>query len=181
MASVPTLTGESSGIEAVRRANWIAIAVATLLMMFSYLFYGASFIDEEGEQAGIDLEVAFIGLAIAPFVFVALGFLSRNPLAPLRVMQAMGLLLVVGLVIGFVDPLLGASVGFCVGGALVLNRPAIARVGYWRAAAVVFTASYVLLLLVVAPPAGVFTGGLLPLMMIGFADEYAAWSAARQS
>jgi hypothetical protein len=177
---VPTLTGATAGIDAVRRANWIAIAVSTLLMMFSYLIYGAAFIDDEGEQAGIDLRFAFIGLAIAPFVFIALGFLSRNPLAPKRVLQAMGLLLLVGLAIGFLDPLLGASIGFCVGGALVLNRPAIERVTYWRSAAVVFTAAYVLVLLIVLPPAGVFTGGLLPLMMIGFADEYAAWSAARQ-
>jgi len=31
---------------------------------------------------------------------------------------------------------------------------------------------------VVATPAGIFTGGLLPLLMLGFADEYAAWRAA---
>lgn len=175
------MTGARTGIEAVRRANWTAIAVATLLMMFSYLTYGAAFIDDSGEHTGVDLRFAFIGLAIAPFVFIALGFLSRNPLAPKRVLQAMGLLVLIGLGIGFLDPLLGASVAFGVGGALVLNRPAVARVMYWRAAAVAFTALYVLFLFIVAPPAGVFTGGLLPLMMIGFADEYAAWSAARQS
>jgi len=38
---------------------------------------------------------------------------------------------------------------------------------------------YMSILLIVVPPAGVFTGGVLPLMMIGFADEYAAWSADR--
>lgn len=148
-------------------------------MMFSYFTYAASFVDAEGDRSGVQLEFAAIGLAIAPFVFIALGFISRNPQAPKRVLQAMGLLLLVGLSIGLVDPLLGASTGFCLGGALVLNRPDVSRTMFWRFGAVGFTAIYTLVLLVVALPAGVFTGAVLPLMMIGFADEYAAWSAAR--
>jgi hypothetical protein len=36
-------------------------------------------------------------------------------------------------------------------------------------------------LLVVATPAGVFTGGLLPLLMLGFADEYTAWRAGQEA
>jgi hypothetical protein len=31
----------------------------------------------------------------------------------------------------------------------------------------------------VATPAGVFAGGLLPLMALGFADEFTYWKAAR--
>jgi len=172
-----------AGIEAVRRTNWIAIVVATVLMMFSTLAYAAAFAmdDDGGQRSSVDLRLAFVGLAVAPFVFVVLGFLSRNPLAPKRVLQAMGLLLVVGLPIGLLDPLVGAATGFCLGGAIVLNRPAVDRVTYWRAGAVIFTFLYVLVLIVVVPPAGVFTGALLPLIMIGFADEYAAWSAERSS
>ena len=40
---------------------------------------------------------------------------------------------------------------------------------------------YVPLLLLVITPAGVFTGGLLPLIMLGFADEYGAWRAAQRA
>jgi hypothetical protein len=172
-----------AGIDAVRRNNWIAMAVATVLMMFSTFAYAAAFAagDDAGEGSSVDLRLAFVGLAVAPFVFVALGFLSRNPRAPRRVLIAMGLLLVVGLAVGLIDPLLGAAVGFGLGGVLVLNRPDVERVMYWRLAAVAFTAIYVLVLLVIAPPAGVFTGAVLPLIMIGFADEYAAWSAERFS
>lgn len=148
-------------------------------MMFSYFTYAASFVDSEGERAGIQLQLAAIGLAIAPFVFIALGFLSRNPTAPKRVLQAMGLLLLTGLSIGLIDPLLGAATGFGLGGALVLNRPDVSRTMFWRIGAVGFTSLYTLVLLVVALPAGVFTGGVLPLVMIGFADEYAARSATR--
>ena len=167
--------------EGVRRRNWTAIAWATPLMMFSYFSYGAAFIDSEGDRSGFQLELAAIGLAIAPFVFVVLGFVSRNPLAPKRVLQAMGLLLLVGLSIGLLDPLLGAATGFCLGGALVLNRSDIPRLTFWRLGAVFFTMLYMLVLLVVAAPAGIFTGAVIPLVMIGFADEYAAWSATRST
>jgi hypothetical protein len=171
------------GIEAVRRRNWIAVAVATPLMMFSTFAYAAAFTvdDAAGARWSFDLRLAFVGLAVAPFVFVALGFLSRNPHAPKRVLQAMGLLLLVGLPVGLLDPLVGAATGFALGGAMVLNRPAVERVVYWRLAAVGFTFVYVFVLIVVIPPAGVFTGAVLPLIMIGFADEYAAWSAERSS
>ncbi len=152
-----------------------------MLMAFSTFAYAAAFVGDADERGSVDLRLAFIGLAVAPFVFVALGFLSRNPVAPKRVLQAMGLLLLVGLPIGLIDPVTGAATGFCLGGAVVLNRPAIERVMYWRIAAVVFTSVYVLVLIVVVPPAGVFTAAILPLMMIGAADEYAAWSAERSS
>lgn len=167
--------------QGIRRRNWIAIAWATPLMMFSYFSYGAAFVDSEGDRSGFQLELAAIGLAIAPFVFIVLGFVSRNPTAPKRVLQAMGLLLLVGLSIGLLDPLLGAAVGFCLGGALVLNRPDVARLMSWRFGAVAFTTMYMLVLLVVAAPAGIFAGAVIPLMMIGFADEYAAWSAGRHA
>jgi hypothetical protein len=148
-------------------------------MIVSYFAYAASFVDADGERSAIQLDLAAIGLAIAPFVFVMLGFVSRNPQAPKRVLQAMGLLLVVGLSIGLLDPMLGAAVGFAVGGALVMNRPDVERTMAWRFGAVGFLAVYMLVLLVVAVPAGVFTGAIMPLVMIGFADEYAAWSAGR--
>ncbi len=150
-------------------------------MAFSTFTYAASFVDADGERSSIQPELAMIGLAIAPFAFIALGFISRNPAAPKRVLQAMGLLLVVGLSIGLLDPVFGAAVGFGIGGALVLNRPDIPRLMYWRFGAVVFLAMYTVVLFVVALPAGVLAGALLPFLMIGFADEYAAWSADRSS
>ncbi len=51
---------------------------------------------------------------------------------------------------------------------------------FWRFGTVAFTSLYMLVLLVVPRRRRVFTGAMLPLMMIGFADEYAAWSAARR-
>lgn len=175
----PSTTSVDDAFDRIRRRNWIAIAVATPLMAFSYFTYGASFVDDDAERSSIEPALAMVGLAIAPFAFIALGFVSRNPVAPKRVLQAMGLLLLVGLSVGLLDPLIGASLGFGIGGALVLNRPDLPRLTFWRFGAVGFTAIYTLVLFVIAPPGGVFTGAVLPFIMVGFADEYAAWSAAR--
>ena len=46
----------------------------------------------------------------------------------------------------------------------------------WRIWSVIFTVLYTLALLVALPPAGVFTGGAMPLIMLGLADEYARWA-----
>jgi hypothetical protein len=174
-----TFSGAGGSIEDIRSRNWIAIAVATVLMMFSYFTYAAAFIEDDGGDDGLEPALLFIGLAIAPFVFIAVAFISQNALAPKRVLQAMGLFLVVALSFGLIDPLVGAAAAYCLGGALSLNRPEVERVMRWRLGAVLFTTLYILVLLVVVPPAGVFAGGIVPLMMIGFADEYAAWSASR--
>lgn len=120
-----------------------------------------------------------IALAIAPFAFVAVGFISRNPRAPKRVLRAMGLLLVLGLVGGLLSPILGAAAGFGAGTGLTLNEPDLPDVMRNRMVAVGFVVAYALLLLVLATPAGVMTGALLPPIIIGLADEFTAWRATR--
>jgi hypothetical protein len=176
---VRTASGEPNALDQIRRQNWIAITLATIVMMVSYFSYAAAFVDDTSGERTVEPAPAVVGLAIAPFVFIVLGFVSRNARAPKRVLGAMGLLVAVGLAVGLLDPLVGAATGFCLGGAIVLNRPDVERLMFWRYGAVVFTSFYMLVLLVVAVPAAVFTGAILPLMMIGFADEYAAWSAGR--
>lgn len=145
-------------------------------MMFSYFPYAAAF---SGEDGGIDLILVAISLAVAPFVFVAIGLLSRNPKSPKAVLRSMALLPLVGMSVGLIAPILGASAAFMVGGALTLDRPPVEGVMRWRWMAVAFTIFYLFVLLVAVTPAGVFAGGLVPLLMIGFADEYARWTAAR--
>ena len=161
--------------EEKRRRNWLAIGLGTIAMMFSYFPYAAAFATPEGEPNRIDVGLVGIGLAIAPFVFVVVGFASRNPRAPKRVLQSMGLLILLGFAFGLLSPVLGAAAGFGVGASLCLNPPDFDGVLKRRLWATGFTVFYVLVLLVFLRPAGVFTGGLLPLLMIGFADEYTAW------
>lgn len=120
-----------------------------------------------------------IALAIAPFVFIAVGFISRNPLAPKKVLIAMGLLLGVGLSVGLIAPILGAAAGFGVGIAITLNLPAVERQMRRRLIGVGLAFAYMLLMLFMFPPAGVLAGSILPALSIGFADEYGAWRHTR--
>jgi hypothetical protein len=150
-------------------------------MMFSYFSYAAAFATPEGEPTQIDVGLLGIGIVLAPFVFMTVGFVSRNAQTPKRVLQSMGLLIVLGLALGLLSPVVGAVAGFGVGGSLCLNQPNLDGVMKWRLWATGFTVVYVFFLLLLITPAGVFAGGLVPLLMIGFADEYTAWRAANRA
>ena len=149
--------------------------MATVVMMFSYFPFAAAFASPDGIDGGL----VAIALAVAPLVFVILAFVSRHPRAPRRVLQAMAALLGVGFTVGLFAPVLGAAAGFAVGGALCLNPPDVVEVAKWRISATILMTFYTFILLLFVTPAGVFSGGLLPLMMLGFGDEYALWSAGR--
>jgi hypothetical protein len=149
--------------------------------MFSYFPYAAAFARPEGAPARIDVGLMGIGIVMAPFVFVTVAFVSRNPRAPRRVLQSMGLLPLLGLALGLLSPVLGATAAFGVGGSLCLNQPnlyGVLKKRLWGIAGIVV---YVFFLLVVITPAGVFAGGLLPLLAIGFMDEFGAWRAAQRA
>jgi hypothetical protein len=148
--------------------------------MFSYFPYAAAFIDPGASEVTIDPGLVGIALVVAPFVFVVVGLVSRNPMAPKRVLLSMGLLLALGLALGLISPVLGASAGFGVGVALCLRLPDIPDQMRRRLIAVALAVVYTMLLLFVAPPAGVVTGAIVPTLMVGFADEYGAWRRARR-
>jgi len=149
--------------------------------MFSYFPYAAAFIDD-GSGDGVTVDPALVGVAlvVAPFVFVVVALVSRNAMAPRRILLAMALLLGLGLSIGLISPVLGASAGLGVGTALTLKVPDIPDQMRRRIIAVAFAVAYTMLLLFVAPPAGVLTGAIVPTLMVGFADEYGAWRRARE-
>ena len=158
-----------------RRRSWLAIALATVVMAFSYFSFAGAF-TQPGQT--IDPSLVAVALVTAPFVFILLALVSRFP-APGRVAGAMALLLLLGLSIGLVSPALGAVAGFGAGGALTLRDPGYPGVMRNRWIAVVLVVGYVFILLLTITPAGVFTGALLPLMSLGFADEIAGWRANR--
>lgn len=160
-----------------RRRAWLAITLATVVMVFSYFPFAQAF--ARPAERGIDGGLVAVSLAIAPLVFVALAVVSRNP-SPRRVLQAMGLLLGLGLTFGLVSPVLGAAAGFGAGGALVLRDPGYLGTMRVRLVAVAITVAYTLVLLLTITPAGVFAGALLPLMSLGFADEVTAWRHDRE-
>ncbi len=170
--------GQAAAAE-IKRRNWLAITVATVVMMFSYFPYASSFSTPPSGGVEISPALVGIGLVVAPFVFVIMAFVSRNKWAPRRVLQSMGLLIGLGFSVGLLSPVLGATAAFGVGAVLCLNPPLVRDVYKWRIGATVLTVIYTFLLLIAATPAGVFTGGLLPLLMVGFADEYSTWAYFR--
>ena len=128
--------------------------------MFSYFAYAAAFRSVDG-QPTIDARLVGLAVLIAPFVFVVVALVSRNP-RPKLVLLAMLLLLLIGFSGGLLAPILGASAGFGIGIALVLARPDVDNVLRRRILGVLFAVVYTFVLLIVATPAGVFTGAVLP-------------------
>lgn len=165
----------------LKRRNWLAIALGTVVMIFSYFPYASSFTTLPNGDVDINPALVGVGLVVAPFVFVTLAFVSRNPKAPKRVLQSMILLVGLGFSVGLLAPVLGATAAFASGAVLCLNPPRAANVYKWRIGAAVLTVVYVFILLITATPAGVFSGGLLPLLMVGFADEYSTWAYAKRA
>ena len=170
-------TPRADDLTQFRRRNWTAIGVGTVLAFVASIAYATAFVDEDGRAEEVDFTLVAIALTIVPFVFVAVAFISRNPDAPKRVLQAMLLLLAVALSVGLLEPVLGAATGFAAGGALTLRPPAVPKVASWRVGAVFFTAIYLLVLLIAVPPGGVFAASVVPLAMIGAADEYAIYAS----
>lgn len=151
-------------------------------MMFSYFPYAAAFIPPEGDSGPyIDAGLVAIALALAPLVFVAVGFISRNPSAPKKVLYSLGVLLALGLSLGLLSPIIGAAAGFGAGIALTLNQPDIEGQIKRRMVGVALAIVYMFAMLVFIPPAGVLAGAILPGLMVGFADEYGAWRVERLS
>lgn len=148
--------------------------------MFSYFPYAAAFVRTEGEAGlTVDAGLIAIALALAPLVFVVVGFVSKNPLTPKRTLWSMGLLILIGLSLGLIDPVLGATTGFGIGIALTLRLPDIPGQMKRRMYGVGFAVAYTLLLLLFLTPAGILTGAVFPALMVGFADEYGAWQQSR--
>jgi len=164
----------------VRRRNWLALTLGMIVLLFSYFPYAAAFVPAKGETGPvIEAGLVAVSLALAPLVFIVVGLVSRNPRTPRMVLIGMALLAGLGLSLGLVSPVLGAAAGFGVGIALTLRLPEFPDQMRRRMVGVGLAIAYMLLLLVVATPAGVLTGPILPPLMVGFADEYGAWRQVR--
>ena len=120
-----------------------------------------------------------IALAIAPLAFAGVGLVSARQGTPGKVLQAMGLLVVLALSLGLISPIVGAAAGFGAGIAITLNMPAFEGQMRRRLVGVGLAVAYMSVILLVIPPAGVLAGAVLPGAMVGFADEYGAWRASR--
>lgn len=141
--------------------KWRAITIASILLA------PACWSMLTGEVA----DVAF-GLALVPFVLLALAFLSEHPAAPVATVKAMGLALLVGAVVTAItrDAVTGIVAGVGAGGIVAL-RAEPAQSSRARAVAVVVVAIYAFVLAHTAGAVVLLAAPVLPFTAIGIADH----------
>ena len=126
-------------------------------------------------DAGRDAAVASaVGLILVPVVFLIAAFGTGRADPGFAAFKALGVFIAVSLVGGLVTPALGIGMGFALGGMLVI-KPEGEFVTRSRFIAVAILALYILVLLVVSPPAAVFGVAVLPLFSVALADTMVGW------
>ena len=155
--------------------KWRAITVATLLLApaFWALLGGLVASVSEDEAGAPDPAAALaLGLALIPFVFVVLAFMSAQPRASRAVLRAMGLSLLVGIPVSALaaDAVTGIIAGVGAGGIVALRAD---EDHSWRARAtgVAIAAGYTFVLARTASALVLLPAPIFPLTAIGLADH----------
>lgn len=162
--------------------KWQAITVATVLLVPAFWLLLAGLVADATDAAGGPNPAAAVafGLALVPFVFLALAVMSEHPRAPAAVVRAMGLALLVGAVVfGLVgDAVTGVVAGLGAGGAVALRMDArhTYRARGW---AVVIAAAYTAFLVATTGAMVLFPAPIFPFTALGIADHLAERRAER--
>jgi hypothetical protein len=162
------------------RRKWRAITLATLVLAPAYwsIVAGIVAIGSDDPQAPAPAPLIAFGLAIVPFVFVVLAFLSEHPRAPGAVVRAMGLALLVGIPVSAAAPdaVTGFVAGLGAGGAAALRADPMHG---WRSRAVAVVAvSAGAFLLVRVTDLTLVLAPALPFTALGVADHLSERRAA---
>jgi len=156
------------------RRKWRAITLSTLLLVpaFWTLLAGVVAVSSTSSEAPAAGPMIAFGLAVIPFVFVLLAFLSEHPRAAGAVLRAMVLTLVVGIPVAALAPdvVTGVVAGIGAGGVVAL-RMDLGHTWRSRALAVAVAAVFVFLLVRLAPEVAVILTPILPFTAIGVADH----------
>jgi len=157
--------------------------VGTLIAVISYWAIVFAFVvtDLETNEAEIDTTVSAagpfaLGLALVPFAFMALAFLSNNPRAAGATGKAMVVFVPSGLAFGLFGLPVGLVAGFSMGGAIALRIDAVHRMSLrWVAVGAAILYTFIIGLL--SPQASLFAGGFIPFAASGLADMIAEYQA----
>lgn len=157
------------------RRRWLSLTAATVVMQFAYWPVIASLGTGDTGQAGL----LWFGLAIVPFVYLVLAFASGHRRAPGAAGLAMGLFLLVALPVGLLDLLTGLVAGFGAGAVLALRFDPEQHSRRNRVIAVAAASVYVLALnllqglLPAFGPFAIMSAAVIPMAVVGIADEAA--------
>jgi len=161
--------------------KWRAITIATLVFAPGYWAMLAGLVALASDDTDTEPPAAAIafGLALIPFVFITLAFLSEHPRAPMAVVRSMGLALLVGVVVSAFagDAVTGVIAGVGAGGACSLRRddPQTTRARAW---AVVIAAAYTFVLVRTIGAPALVPAVAFPLTALGIADHVSERRAA---
>ena len=164
--------GASGAAPLPPRKRWRAIVLATLLFVPAYWFLVNGLVASAVAPATGPAALIAFGLAVLPFVFVLLAFVSEHPRAPGAALRAMGLALLVGIPASALagDGVTGLVAGVGAGGIAAL-RADLAHDWKPRALAVLAISVLVYVLLRTAPVLGLLLAPALPFTAIGVADH----------
>jgi hypothetical protein len=155
--------------------KWRAIALATVLLVPAFWAILAGLVSgSDVAEDGPNAPAAFaLGLALIPFVFMVLAFLSAHPRAPGAVVRAMGLTLLVGIPVSALaaDGATGIVAGVGAGGIVAL-RSDPPHTWQSRAVAVAIGAAYTFVLLRTAGAIALLPAPVFPFTGIALADHF---------
>lgn len=179
------MAGSPRGLQPVTpERKWRAIAITTLALAPAFWAILAGLVaaaDEgtDGPQPGA--AIAF-GLAVLPFVFVLVAFLSQHPRAASAAARAMGLSLLVGIPISALaaDAVTGLVAGVGAGGIVAFRRdpPETTKA---RVVAVTIATVYTFVLVRTAGPIALMSAPVFPFTAIGLADHLTVRRAERDA
>lgn len=154
-----------------RRRWWLAVLLATVLMVLSYVMFIYALVAASGDELVFAGGLLGIALGLVPGVFAVAAFVSNNPKTLTSTLGASAIWLVVTGLIGFGSLPVGLVAGYGAGGVVAFRLSPGSTRGS-RAVAVVICATYTLVLQRLLPEAGLFAGAPLPFAAIALADYY---------
>jgi hypothetical protein len=166
------------------RKKWRAILLATLVLAPAFWAIVGGMVSAASDTADAPAAAPYIafGLAVIPFVFVVLAFLSEHPRAPGASVKGMIVSLLVGIPVSALaqDAVTGMIAGLGAGGILAM-RMDLSHTVKARVIAVVAVTVYCFFLLRTVSELALLIGPALPFTSLGIADHLSERRAERSA
>jgi hypothetical protein len=167
------------------RLKWRAILIATLALVPAYWSLLAGLVSEAtkaGDTAPAGAPSIAFGLAVIPFVYIALAFFSEHPRWPGAVVRAMGLCLLIGIPVSALaaDAVTGFVAGIGAGGVTAL-RMDLGHTWKSRAIGILVVTAFTFVALRTIGAAALVLAPILPFTALGVADHLRERKAEAES